>query len=61
MTAREQWRKSSHTGGSGNCVEIAWPTDRTAGRDSKQPTGPTLSFPVPAWHAFLTEKINGSD
>jgi Domain of unknown function (DUF397) len=24
MTAREQWRKSSHTGDSGNCVEITW-------------------------------------
>lgn len=53
MTARE-WRKSSYTGASGNCVEIAWPTDQVAVRDSKQPAGPTLTFPTPTWQKFLT-------
>ena len=53
MTAREQWRKSSYTADSGNCVEVAWPKDQVAVRDSKQPAGSALSFPVAAWRAFV--------
>ena len=48
-----EWRKSSYSGSDGNCVEIAWPIDRTAVRDSKQPDGPTLSFPITTWQAFV--------
>jgi len=47
------WRKSSYTGSQGNCVEVAWPNQDVAVRDSKQPAGPTLAFPVATWHAFL--------
>lgn len=47
------WRKSSHSGGNGNCVEVRWPAEGVAVRDSKHPTGPTLSFPVAPWFAFL--------
>jgi hypothetical protein len=60
MAARDlnhiTWRKSSYTAGN-NCVEIGWtaPTG-VAVRDSKQPAGPTLSFPATTWHAFLTSK-----
>ena len=50
--AREQWRKSSYTGSTGNCVEVAWPEEQVAVRDSKQPAGPTLNFPISAWRAF---------
>lgn len=54
MTVRELvWRKSSYTGDDGNCVEVAWPHQEVAVRDSKQPAGGTLAFPVVAWHAFL--------
>lgn len=58
MTARELdgigWRKSSYSGGDGNCVEIGWPDVTVAVRDSKNADGPALTFPVTQWHAFLT-------
>jgi hypothetical protein len=57
MTAREQWRKSSYTGANGNCVEISWPTERTAVRDSKQPDGPILTFPLATWREFVTRPV----
>jgi Domain of unknown function (DUF397) len=61
MAAREPdgivWRKSSYTYDNGNCVEVGWPEPTgVAVRDSKQPTGPTLSFPTKAWRTFLTSK-----
>ncbi|MFD4533840.1 DUF397 domain-containing protein [Kitasatospora sp. NPDC058397] len=49
------WRKSSYSGGGGECIEIA---DGFSGvqpvRDSKDPDGPVLCFPTPAWQAFVT-------
>jgi hypothetical protein len=35
------WRTSSFSGNSGNCVQVR--KDLAALRDSKRPTGPTLS------------------
>ncbi|MEU5308403.1 DUF397 domain-containing protein [Streptomyces sp. NPDC021562] len=51
----DNWRKSSHSGeGDGNnCVEIATTPTRTAVRDSKAPARATLTFPAPAFSAFL--------
>lgn len=36
-----EWRKSSFSGDGGNCVQVR--RDLTALRDSKNPTGPTLT------------------
>lgn len=62
------WRKSSYSSNASNCVEIAWRkssrsggtncveaalADAAAVRDSKNTTGPILTFPVTAWSAFL--------
>jgi hypothetical protein len=48
------WRKSSFSdGGNGACVEVARPEPLVAVRDSKHPTGPTLSFPRVQWSTFL--------
>ncbi|MGJ5762969.1 DUF397 domain-containing protein [Streptomyces galbus] len=49
------WRKSSYSGpGDGDaCVEIATTPTRTAVRDSKDPTRAVLTFPAPAFTAFL--------
>lgn len=48
------WRKSSHSGANGDCVEVA---DNLPGvvavRDSKDRSGPALVFSVSAWEAFL--------
>ncbi|MGV9393573.1 DUF397 domain-containing protein [Streptomyces olivaceus] len=50
-----QWRKSSYSGGGeGNaCVEIAHRYPHIAVRDSKTPTCAVLTFPAPAFAAFL--------
>lgn len=58
-----RWRKSSHSGGGNDCVEIAAAGGSTAVRDSKNPTGPILSFGPAGWAAFLglarTERSSG--
>ncbi|MFE2047281.1 DUF397 domain-containing protein [Streptomyces sp. NPDC059459] len=55
MSTPTGWRKSSYSGGGeGNaCVEVAPVGDRIALRDSKRPTDAALSFPAPAFTAFL--------
>ncbi|MEU8338719.1 DUF397 domain-containing protein [Micromonospora tulbaghiae] len=48
------WRKSTRSNGSGNCVEVADNLPGVVGlRDSKDPTGPTLSFTPTAWATFM--------
>jgi Domain of unknown function (DUF397) len=48
------WRRSSYSGGNGDCVEVRWPDQiGVAVRDSKQPVGSTLAFPSSAWRAFV--------
>ncbi|MGA9312592.1 MAG: DUF397 domain-containing protein [Pseudonocardiaceae bacterium] len=50
---RGYWRRSSYSGTSGNCIEVAAPSHRTrAVRDSKDPTGPVLTFTTDQWSAF---------
>ncbi|MFJ1753979.1 DUF397 domain-containing protein [Kitasatospora sp. NPDC088134] len=54
------WRKSSYSGGSGACVEIAVPSTAViAVRDSKDPHGPQLRFSAEAWAAFATATAAG--
>lgn len=48
------WRKSSYSNTTANCVEVAPIERRVALRDSKNATGPTLSWPARGWAAFLT-------
>jgi hypothetical protein len=47
------WKKSSHSGGGNDCVEIAVFGKRTAVRDSKNPSGPRLEFHSAQWAAFV--------
>ncbi|MFJ1703444.1 DUF397 domain-containing protein [Kitasatospora sp. NPDC088346] len=55
------WRKSSHSGGNGACVEIAVPSPvAVAVRDSKDPEGPQLHFSNEAWAAFATAAGSGA-
>jgi hypothetical protein len=48
-----EWRKSSRSGSESNCVEVASREALTGVRDSKNPTGPILAFPVSSWADFL--------
>lgn len=47
------WRKSSHSGGNNDCVEMARGTEAALIRDSKNPSGPVLRFPVATLSMFL--------
>jgi hypothetical protein len=47
------WRKSSHSNGTGECVELACLADLTAVRDSKNAAGPSLLFP--RFESFVAE------
>lgn len=48
------WRKSSYSGSTNNCVEIAdGLADVVPVRDTKDPAGPALSFTPQAWSAFV--------
>lgn len=49
-----RWRKSSRSNNGGDCVEVADNLPSIVGlRDSKDPTGPVLTFDPAAWSAFL--------
>jgi hypothetical protein len=58
--ATAAWRKSSHSGDEGACVEMTVVTGTVARdpggivavRDSKDPDGPVLLFSGTAWTAF---------
>ncbi|MEV7009915.1 DUF397 domain-containing protein [Streptosporangium sp. NPDC051022] len=54
------WRRSSHSGGNGNCVEVATVGDAVALRDSKDPDGPKLTFSRAVWSDFVATLKNGS-
>jgi hypothetical protein len=51
--SRAEWRKSSRSSSGPNCVEVAWPETITAVRDSKNVSGPVLTFPFASWQAFV--------
>ncbi|MFJ3792570.1 DUF397 domain-containing protein [Kitasatospora sp. NPDC090091] len=49
------WRKSTHSGNEGGaCIEVAETTTAVLVRDSKDKSGPHLTFDPTAWQAFLT-------
>ncbi|MFJ8145511.1 DUF397 domain-containing protein [Streptomyces sp. NPDC096048] len=49
------WRRSSYSGGQGDCVEVAdnIPT-LVPVRDSKRPAGPVITFAPRAWRTFVS-------
>ncbi len=53
--AGAQYRKSSRSTSTGNCVEVAGlPDGHRAVRDSKNPAGPELMFTPAQWAAFTS-------
>jgi Domain of unknown function (DUF397) len=55
------WHKSSYSGNNGgDCVEVASGLPSAVPvRDSKDPHGPVLVFPAPAWDSFLAALREG--
>jgi hypothetical protein len=51
--SRAQWKKSSYSGNSGNCVEVADLGHAVAVRDSKDPEGPVLVVSREEWQRFI--------
>ncbi|RJO79913.1 DUF397 domain-containing protein [Nocardia panacis] len=48
------WFKSSYSDGQSACVEVNWlAADAIGVRDSKNPTGPALTFAPGAWDGLL--------
>ncbi|KAB8165907.1 DUF397 domain-containing protein [Streptomyces sp. 3MP-14] len=47
------WRKSSYSGGNGDCLEVAATRTGRAVRDSKMPAAPVLTFPASQWRVLL--------
>lgn len=55
-----QWKKSTYSQPSGECVEIAFlDSGRIGVRDSKNPTGPALVFAPSEWDAFTSAVEEG--
>ncbi|MFD4403329.1 DUF397 domain-containing protein [Nocardia sp. NPDC058499] len=55
-----RWFKSSYSGGSQDCVEVAFIEGDVVGvRDSKNRRGPALSFTPAAWDAFTSNTRSG--
>ncbi|MFG2919498.1 DUF397 domain-containing protein [Kitasatospora sp. NPDC048298] len=59
-TVGAKWRKSTYSNGQGGCIEVA---DGCPGvmpvRDSKDPKGPALVFPIKAWASFVVAVCSG--
>ena len=52
--SRAEWRKSSYSGQSGNCVEVARNLPGlVAVRDSKEPDGAKLVVSQETWRVFI--------
>ena len=55
-----RWLKSSYSGPTGNCVEIAFLAGgEIAVRNSREPEGPALVFTPTEWGAFLSGARDG--
>jgi hypothetical protein len=52
--SRAVWRKSTHSGGNGSCVEVARLDAAIGLRDSKNPHAGHLTIPAEAFAALLT-------
>lgn len=54
-----EWRRSSWSYGTGNCLEIASLGQRVVVRDSKNPQGALLRITPAQWNAFVAGVRSG--
>lgn len=57
---RAEWKKSTRSGGNGNCVEVAMMADGVAVRDTKDRDGGTQIYTPAEWTAFV-EGVKGGE
>ncbi len=55
-----RWRKSSYSGGEGNCLEVADNGNRVLVRDTKNKAGAMLRFHPDAWRRFAKQVKDAS-
>jgi hypothetical protein len=55
-----EWRKSTRSSGNGNCVEFTEYGDVVAIRDTKDRSGPALTFTAAGWRAFVERTKDGA-
>ncbi|GHD23173.1 hypothetical protein GCM10007147_18010 [Nocardiopsis kunsanensis] len=60
MNTDLEFRKSSYSGGNGNCVEVADVPGFSAVRDTQHRELGTLTFDSVEWHAFLSTATTAS-
>jgi hypothetical protein len=53
------WRKSSYSSNNGSCVEVRRLTAVVEVRDTKDRSGPSLTFSDESWQAFVASVHNG--
>ena len=53
------WRKSTRSGAAGHCVEVATVPTTVLMRDSKDVTGPVLTFGDTDWAGFIAGVRDG--
>ena len=59
--SKAKWFKSSRSGGSKECVEVAFLSEGFTGvRDSKNPSGPALVFSPSEWDVFVASTATGA-
>lgn len=54
MASDYPWRKARRSANDGACVEVALVNDQLAVRDSKDPGGCWLRYPVRSWRDFTS-------
>ena len=59
-TLTRPWRKSSHSTGGNDCVEVAQAGTSCLVRDSKNPDGARLAVRPQAWAAFTGDIKHGA-
>jgi hypothetical protein len=58
--SNRQWRKTSRSYGTGECIEVAVPSSKhIAVRDSKNAHGAVLTFSSNQWNTFVAGVRNG--